>query len=228
MKPGDQIKVIALSFFSIVVMIGVITMVSIMTTRAVASHGGEHGGEHGEESHASSTMNTNNEAHGTSDAHDASATEHGAEKTVTDASPAASKDAEHGSEKAVSTETKDAHHDTDDKGHSVQTESETAKVSAVGGDVEKGKEVFKTKTCTVCHAVSSVEGAVGTIGPKLDGLSKVAATRVPGLSAVDYIKQSIEEPNKFVVKDFAPAMTPLRGNMSDEEFTNLVAFLSTL
>lgn len=201
MKPGDQIKVIALSFFSIVVMIGIITMVSIMTTRAVASHGGEHGAEN----HASSTMNENKEASGASVPHDAS--------TADGIAP-------------VSTETPAEQPVTDDKAHSADVD--TTKVAAVSGDVEAGKAVFKAKTCTICHAVSSVEGAVGAIGPKLDGLGKVAATRVAGLSAVDYIKQSIEEPNVFVVKDYPPAMTPLRSTMNDEEFTNLVAFLSTL
>ncbi len=214
MKPGDQIKVIALSFFSIVVMIGVITMVSIMTTQAVASHGGEHGAEQGEETHASSTNSENKDTHGTA------TTEHETSATTDSHEP---KEMTHATDKTASTETKE-----DDKAHSTHVEAETAKVAAVGGDIEKGKEVFKAKTCMVCHTVSSLDGAVGTIGPKLDGLSKVAATRVPGMSAVDYIKQSIEEPNAFVVKDFAPAMTPLRGNMSDEEFTNLVAYLSTL
>src|SRR3989442_7682416 len=36
---------------------------------------------------------------------------------------------------------------------------------------ETGKQLFSTKTCVACHTVSSVPGAVGEVGPKLDGIA---------------------------------------------------------
>ncbi len=35
---------------------------------------------------------------------------------------------------------------------------------------ETGKQLFSTKTCVACHTVASVPGAVGEVGPKLDGI----------------------------------------------------------
>lgn len=100
--------------------------------------------------------------------------------------------------------------------------------TAPAGDKAAGAKVFAAKTCSACHAVSSVPGATGAVGPKLDGLGERAGTRVSGVSAEDYIKQSIENPSAFVVPGFAPSMPALKASMTDQEFTDLVAFLSSL
>jgi len=96
------------------------------------------------------------------------------------------------------------------------------------GDPANGPAVFTAKGCGACHALSSVPGAVGAVGPKLDGLSQTAASRKPGMNAEDYIKESIEKPTAFVVSGFPPAMPPLRASMSDKEYKDLVAFLASL
>ncbi|PKL79954.1 MAG: hypothetical protein CVV27_01090 [Candidatus Melainabacteria bacterium HGW-Melainabacteria-1] len=232
MKPADQIKVIALSFFSILVMIGVITAVSIVTTNAVASHGGGHG----------STEQVADAGHG--DAKPSADAAHGDAKPAdhtTDAKPMA--DAAHGDAKpadhttdakpsadATHSDAKPADHATDAKPADAKpTDAKpTDAKPATGGNVEAGAKVFMSKTCQTCHAVSSVAGAVGALGPKLDGLGKTAATRVAGKSAEDYIKESIEAPNAHVVEGFQPMMPPLRTTMTDQEYTDLLAFLSSL
>lgn len=96
------------------------------------------------------------------------------------------------------------------------------------GNAEHGAKVFAAKTCGACHAVSSVPGASGAVGPKLDGLAGRAGSRVSGLGAEDYIKQSIENPSAFVVQGFGPSMPSLRPSMSDQEFSDLVTFLAKL
>lgn len=96
------------------------------------------------------------------------------------------------------------------------------------GDVEAGKLVFSSSACGACHAVRTLTGAVGVVGPALDGLASVAGTRKPGLSAEAYIKESIESPGAFTVSGFANIMPPLRGNMTDKQFQDLIAFLLTL
>lgn len=120
---------------------------------------------------------------------------------------------------------KDAHAATTpahgDKTHETQT-------AAPSGDKVAGAKVFAAKTCAACHTVSSVPGATGAVGPKLDGLGERAGSRVSGLSAEAYIKQSIENPTAFVTPGFAPSMPSLRASMTDHEFNDLVAFLASL
>jgi cytochrome c oxidase subunit 4 len=98
------------------------------------------------------------------------------------------------------------------------------------GDPTKGPAVFSSKGCAACHTISSIAGAVGTVGPHLDGLGERASTRVAGLSAKDYITQSIETPNAFVVEGFASGLMPgnLKGSMTADEFKDLVSYLETL
>ena len=91
--------------------------------------------------------------------------------------------------------------------------------------------VFTAMGCSGCHAIAGVSS--GPIGPPLDGIAIRAASRVSGLSAEEYIRESITEPGAFVVKDCpsgdcAPVMPSLRSAMTDAEFESLVAYLLTL
>ncbi|MGE3725210.1 MAG: cytochrome c family protein, partial [Candidatus Sericytochromatia bacterium] len=153
--------------------------------------------------------------------------EHAAPKTEEHAAPKTEEHAAPKTEEHAAPKTEE-HAAPKTEEHAAPKTEEHATKTAASGDVKAGAQVFKTKTCTTCHAVSSVEGAVGTIGPKLDGLGKTAATRVAGKDAVTYIKESIENPTAFVVNGFAPSMPPLKSTMSDKEYQDLVAFLASL
>lgn len=98
------------------------------------------------------------------------------------------------------------------------------------GNPDNGKMVFVNKGCTACHKVSSVEGAVGVTGPALDGLGKTAAARKDGMDAKSYIRESIMTPNAFIVPSYPSGLMPanLKATMTDEEFKDLVEFLTTL
>ena len=93
--------------------------------------------------------------------------------------------------------------------------------------------LFITKGCGACHSIESVEGAAGNIGPDLTDIATVAATRVPGQTAEEYIRESILDPNAFVVPDCPtgpcgiPTLMPLdiSGTMEGEEYEDLVEFL---
>ena len=204
MKTADQLKVIVLSFLSIVVMVGVIVFVSLQTTKMVASHGAGHGEEHATTSATHHEENTHGEAP--------------AEKTE-----AAHTDTTH--EEKAPAEAAHTEAPPEEDAH-----TEEVKVAAVKGDAEAGKAVFlkATSMCVTCHAVDGLDTAVGTIGPKLNGLGERAGSRVAGQDAVTYIKTSIENPNGYVVDGYAPAMPPLKSTMTDEEFENLVAYLVSL
>jgi hypothetical protein len=57
-----------------------------------------------------------------------------------------------------------------------------------------------TPRCTSCHRISTQGNARGA-GPSLNGLKDRAGDRVPGLSARDYVKQSILDPSAHVVDE---------------------------
>src|SRR4051812_28865850 len=83
----------------------------------------------------------------------------------------------------------------------------TAAQAAAGvtGDPAKGKEYFNTVrqevnfACATCHHFDT---EAQLIGPGLLNVSVRAASRVPGMSAYDYIHTSIVDPGAFVVPGF--------------------------
>ena len=96
--------------------------------------------------------------------------------------------------------------------------------SSSSGDVAAGKTVFESKGCTTCHTLSGATGAVGTTGPNLNGIGSRAANQKPGMSAEEYLRESEQNPNAFVVQGFQPnVMIPFAG--TSQELDNLVAFL---
>lgn len=81
--------------------------------------------------------------------------------------------------------------------------------------------------CRICH---SLDANVTIVGPSLSGIGTTAATRIPGMSAEEYLRQSIVDPDAYVVEGFPSGqMIPTYLEiLSEEEVDNLVAFLSTL
>ena len=68
------------------------------------------------------------------------------------------------------------------------------------------------------------------VGPSLAGVGASATTRVPGVSAHDYLHQSIVDPDAYVVDGFAKGQM-LRDSaqrLTEEQIQDLVAFLMTL
>ena len=79
--------------------------------------------------------------------------------------------------------------------------------------------------CGSCH---SVEPGDGGIGPSLAGISSVAAGRVPGLSASDYLRQSITAPDAHVVEGFNSGVMPKGWDLSETQIDSLVEYLLDL
>jgi NitT/TauT family transport system substrate-binding protein len=94
----------------------------------------------------------------------------------------------------------------------------------VGGNADHGKTLFTSLGCAACHAIDS-EAVL--VGPSLKGVGERAATRVEGLSAEDYLRQSIAEPGEVVVEGFQPVM-PEFDTLSAGDLNDLVAYLMTL
>jgi cytochrome c2 len=93
------------------------------------------------------------------------------------------------------------------------------------GDVERGRQVFQSKGCVGCHTVSGVSGAVGTNGPSLNAIGSAAASRKPNTTAEAYMRESIENPNAFIVpgSSWPAAMPP--GLATGQDLNDVVAFL---
>jgi cytochrome c2 len=101
------------------------------------------------------------------------------------------------------------------------------------GDPDQGARLFYADQigegpgCKSCHSVAP--GQV-IVGPSLAGVGEQAETRVPGLEADEYIRQSILEPNAYVVEGFTAGTMyqDFAHQLNDEDLRNLVAFLMQL
>lgn len=99
---------------------------------------------------------------------------------------------------------------------------------AAGPDLAAGKGHFNALGCGACHKVTGVEGAVGAVGPALDGLGARAGSRVAGLDADAYIRQSLLEPNAFVVEGYMKMMPAVAVSLSEAQLADLIAYLKSL
>lgn len=104
------------------------------------------------------------------------------------------------------------------------------------GDPERGREIFEngggvlsSNFCSNCH---SLDGTVNTEArhraPTLQGISGRAGDRVPELSVVEYLRQSIVDPRAYTVEGFQNLMPEgYKLVLSEEDIDNLVAFMLT-
>jgi mono/diheme cytochrome c family protein len=92
--------------------------------------------------------------------------------------------------------------------------------------ITRGFQVFNERGCGGCHAIDGI--STGTVGPNLTEVGTIAASRVPDLSAEEYLRQSVLEPNAYVVEGFQPNIMPQNFDelISPEQLDDLVAFLS--
>lgn len=103
------------------------------------------------------------------------------------------------------------------------------------GDAANGERLFNESIigaasapgCITCH---SLEPGVVIVGPSQSDVGARAETAVEGMSAEEYLRQSIVEPNAHLAEGFGP---DLMHQTYGEELTNtqindLVAFMLTL
>jgi len=108
----------------------------------------------------------------------------------------------------------------------------TAVIEITEDILEDGKKLYTSGPfpCVACHKIEGIKEAVGVLGPEHTHLATVAATRRDGYTAEQYIRESLEKPDDFIVKGFASALMPkdLSDLFTDKEFEALMAFLLTL
>jgi sulfur-oxidizing protein SoxX len=106
----------------------------------------------------------------------------------------------------------------------------------VVGDAANGKKLYNQATigtksaegCVSCHNYDEAEGPEEN-APYTAGTGTRAATRVPGMSAEEYIHESILTPNAYVVEGFQEGdMYQTFGEeLSEQQIADLVAYLLT-
>lgn len=96
--------------------------------------------------------------------------------------------------------------------------------AALGEELFNQRVVGSNPGCVTCH---SLDEGVLLVGPSLAGMADRAGTTVPGLSAADYLRQSITEPDAFVVDGFAEGQMPggWDESLSPLQIESLVDFL---
>lgn len=95
--------------------------------------------------------------------------------------------------------------------------------------VKVGREIMEGKgLCVTCHTIGK-SGALRF--PDLDGIGARAASRVAGLSDIEYMAQSMYEPDAFVVPGFNPGMPAINKppiGLTDQEILCVIAYLQSL
>lgn len=105
----------------------------------------------------------------------------------------------------------------------IKSDLSPAEMVAAGRQIMEGKGL-----CLTCHTIGK-SGALRF--PDLEGVGARAKTRIPGLSDVEYLAQSLYEPTAFVVPGFPPAMPPMHDppfSLTDQEILCVIAELQSL
>ncbi len=92
---------------------------------------------------------------------------------------------------------------------------------------ELGKQLYTQRGCNACH---SIDGST-LVGPTWKGLYGHEVVMQDGTKVTadeNYIREAILEPQAKLVKGFGPVMPSFKGVISDDEITDLIAYIKTL
>lgn len=100
-------------------------------------------------------------------------------------------------------------------------------------EVLAGEEIFQVgveakgvMACSMCHRLDGL----GSNAPPLNGIADRAGNEVAGLSAEKYLRQSIIDPNEYLIEGYDIIKMP--GNygekLSESDINNLIAYMLTL
>lgn len=110
-------------------------------------------------------------------------------------------------------------------------------VALAAGDPANGQVIFNqlytqvSFACATCHSIT--EDELRLIGPGLWNVAERAATRVEGQNAVEYIHNSIVNPQAYVVQAEPPYPENLMPQiysqfLSEQDLNDVIAYLLTL
>jgi cytochrome c553 len=93
--------------------------------------------------------------------------------------------------------------------------------------IRAGRELYETGgaskiPCATCHTLDGTP----LVGPSFQGLAERAGSRILGMSAEEYIHQSILNPGAYIVQGYQNSMNNTYAQFfSEEDIDNLTAFL---
>jgi cytochrome c peroxidase len=106
---------------------------------------------------------------------------------------------------------------------------------APAGPSEEALAAISKGGCIACHTIPDVPGAVGVVGPDMSDIGAVAAEAEGGMSAEEFIYESIVDPNAIIAEECptgpcpAGVMTPNMADiLSPDEIDAIVGYLVTL
>ena len=81
--------------------------------------------------------------------------------------------------------------------------------------------------CTSCH---SLKTDIKTVGPSLFAIGLRADKLIEGISAKEYLRQSIINPDSYIVSGYSPAImfAHYQDELTETEINNLVTYLQSL
>lgn len=105
--------------------------------------------------------------------------------------------------------------------------SDDANAADAGEQLFKQVTIDNTPGCKTCH---SLEPDIVIVGPSMAGIASRAGDMVSGLSAEDYLRQSILEPDAYIVEGYPTSIMPNVWNekLTEEQVDSLVGYLLTL
>ena len=96
--------------------------------------------------------------------------------------------------------------------------------------VNTGKTIVEGKgSCLTCHTIGKASGPLRF--PDLAGVGSRAATRIPGMNDVQYLADTLYNPNDFIVPGFSPGMPTINKppiGLTDDEIRAVIAYLQSL
>lgn len=90
-----------------------------------------------------------------------------------------------------------------------------------------GVRLIYRHECGKCHSINGLPEVVGKMGPALDGVGRRAASRRPGLGSRQYLRQSLREPQAYIVEGYLKTM-PSYSHLPPAEIDELVEYLEKL
>jgi mono/diheme cytochrome c family protein len=100
----------------------------------------------------------------------------------------------------------------------------TTTTAQTAGNAQAGAELFKSQGCTGCHTFKPA-GSNAKIGPDLDKLADYAKSAGRG-SLAEFTRESIASPGSYVEKGYSNTMPDFGQTLSDQQISDLVAYLT--
>lgn len=100
----------------------------------------------------------------------------------------------------------------------------TEEMISIGEEIVAGKG-----TCLTCHTMG--DHGTGLRFPDLDNIGAIAGERVPGQSDVEYLAESMYDPNAYVVEGFVAGMPNIARPpiaLTDQEILTVIAYMQSL